>query len=86
MSTTEAATHLFENPFELARGQLRRVGEIFGVDPNLVNVLAECKKTVEVSVPVSMDDGADQGVPGLPRRAQRHARPGEGRDPLPPGR
>ena len=48
----------FENPFKLARGQLRRVGEIFGVDPNLVNVLAECKKTVEVSVPVSMDDGA----------------------------
>jgi glutamate dehydrogenase (NAD(P)+) len=64
MSTTEAATHLFENPFELARGQLRRVGEIFGVDPNLVNVLADCKKTVEVSVPVSMDDGATRVFQG----------------------
>ena len=64
MSTTEAATHLLENPFELARGQLRRVGEIFGVDPNLVNVLADCKKTVEVSVPVSMDDGATRVFQG----------------------
>ena len=57
MSTTEAATHLRENPYALARAQLRRVGETFGVDPNLISVLSECKKSVEVSVPVSMDDG-----------------------------
>jgi len=57
MSTTEPATHLRENPYGLARAQLRRVGETFGVDHNLISVLAECKKTVEVSVPVSMDDG-----------------------------
>ncbi|MFN8223804.1 MAG: Glu/Leu/Phe/Val dehydrogenase [Gaiellales bacterium] len=54
--TLPAAPHLHENPFELARAQLRRVGEIFGVDPGLVDVLAQCKKTVEVSVPVVMDD------------------------------
>jgi glutamate dehydrogenase (NAD(P)+) len=59
MSTTEpVASHLHENPFELARAQLRRVGETFGVDPDLVRVLSECKKTVGVSVPVSMDDGS----------------------------
>jgi glutamate dehydrogenase (NAD(P)+) len=57
MSTTEAATHLRENPYAIARSELRRVGETFGVDPNLIAVLSECKKTVEVSVPVSMDDG-----------------------------
>jgi glutamate dehydrogenase (NAD(P)+) len=51
------ATHLRENPFQIARAQLHRVGEIFGVDPNLVGVLSECKKTVGVSVPVVMDDG-----------------------------
>ncbi|HEY7179151.1 MAG TPA: Glu/Leu/Phe/Val dehydrogenase [Gaiella sp.] len=57
MSATETSTHLRENPFSLARDQLVRVGEAFGVDPNLVRVLQGCKKSVEVSVPVSMDDG-----------------------------
>ncbi|MCZ7588049.1 MAG: Glu/Leu/Phe/Val dehydrogenase [Gaiella sp.] len=57
MSVTEAATHLRENPLALARAELRRVGEAFGVDPNLIAVLSECKKSVEVSVPVAMDDG-----------------------------
>ncbi len=52
------ATHLRENPFELAQAQLRRVGETFAVDPNLIQILSYCKKGVEVSVPVQMDDGS----------------------------
>jgi glutamate dehydrogenase (NAD(P)+) len=51
-------SHLRENPLEIAREQLRRVGESFHLDPNLVDVLGECKKTVEVSIPVHMDDGS----------------------------
>ena len=59
MTTTEASTsHLRENPYELARQQLRQVGETFAIDPNLINVLEQCKKSVEVSIPVSMDDGS----------------------------
>ena len=58
MSTAEAESHLRENPFELAKSQLRRVGEIFALDPNLIRVLSQCKKAVEVSIPVAMDDGA----------------------------
>jgi len=58
MSATETSTHLRENPFSLARAQLAHIGEAFGVDPNLIRVMQGCKKTVEVSVPVSMDDGA----------------------------
>ena len=60
MSTaTEApATHLRENPFELAREQLRRVADVFDIDANLVAVLGECKKAVEVSIPTRMDDGS----------------------------
>jgi len=58
MSTAGAESHLRENPFALAQSQLRRVGEIFGLDPNLVRVLSQCKKAVEVSIPVSMDDGS----------------------------
>ena len=59
MTTTEAPiTHLREDPYEIARQQLRQVGKTFGIDPNLINVLERCKKTVEVSIPVSMDDGS----------------------------
>jgi glutamate dehydrogenase (NAD(P)+) len=50
-------SHLHENPFDIARAQLRRVADTFDIDRNLVDVLAQCKKAVEVSVPVSMDDG-----------------------------
>ena len=64
MSTAEAESHLRENPFEIAQAQLRRVGEIFAIDPNLINVLSQCKKAVEVSIPVSMDDGTIQVFEG----------------------
>ena len=57
MSATGTSTHLRENPFSLARAQLARIGDAFGVDSNLIGILQGCKKTVEVSVPVSMDDG-----------------------------
>jgi glutamate dehydrogenase (NAD(P)+) len=57
-------SHLRENPYDIAKEQLRRVAELFGVDPNLVNVLQECKKAVVVSVPVTMDDGTIQALEG----------------------
>jgi glutamate dehydrogenase (NAD(P)+) len=52
------ASHLRENPFEIARAQLRRVGDEFGIHENLIRVLSQCKKAVEVSIPVQMDDGS----------------------------
>jgi glutamate dehydrogenase (NAD(P)+) len=58
MSEAVVASHLHENPYDIARSQLRRVGEIFAIDPDLVRVLSYCKKAVEVSIPVSMDDGS----------------------------
>src|SRR5215204_920911 len=65
MTTTEAApTHLRENPYAIARQQLRRVGKTFGIDPNLINVLENCKKSVEVSIPVTMDDGSVRAFHG----------------------
>ena len=65
MATTEAPpSHLRENPFAIAREQLRRVAEIFEIDQNLVNVLQECKKAVEVSIPVQMDDGSTRAFAG----------------------
>jgi glutamate dehydrogenase (NAD(P)+) len=60
VTSVDVTTHLRENPFELAREQLRRVGDTFDIDPNLIEVMGRCKKAVEVSIPVSMDDGKTQ--------------------------
>jgi glutamate dehydrogenase (NAD(P)+) len=57
-------THLRENPFELAREQLHKVADTFGIDDRLVNVLQECKKSVEVSIPTSLDDGSVRAFKG----------------------
>ena len=63
-SAAPPPTHLRENPFELAQAQLRRVGETFAVDENLIQILSYCKKGVEVSVPVQMDDGSVRAFQG----------------------
>jgi len=60
-----SVSHLRENPFDLARQQLQRVATTFDIDPNLVEVLGRCKKSVEVSVPVSMDDGTTRVFQGF---------------------
>ena len=51
-------THLRENPFEIAKQQLRSVADLFGLDENIVNVLSDCKKSLSVSVPTRLDDGS----------------------------
>lgn len=56
MSTSES--HLRENPYELAREQLRRVGERFQISADTIAVLGACKKAIEVAIPVRMDDGS----------------------------
>jgi glutamate dehydrogenase (NAD(P)+) len=59
VTTAETAlSHLKENPFDIARQQLRAVGETFGIDPNIITVLQECKKALVVSIPIRMDDGS----------------------------
>jgi glutamate dehydrogenase (NAD(P)+) len=66
MATLEQReTHLKENPFELAQLQLKRVAQTFDIDDRLVNVLQECKKAVEVSIPTSMDDGSVRAFKGF---------------------
>ena len=52
----------------------------------LVNVLQECKKAVEVSIPIVDGRRRRARLHRLPRHAQRRARPVEGRHPLPPRR
>ena len=58
------ASHLRENPYEIAKAQLRRVGDEFGIDDNLISVLSKCKKAVEVSIPTQMNDGSTKVFTG----------------------
>jgi glutamate dehydrogenase (NAD(P)+) len=58
VAVAEPTTHLRENPYEIAKEQLRRVGRAFAIDENLVNVLSGCKKAVAVSIPTRRDDGS----------------------------
>jgi glutamate dehydrogenase (NAD(P)+) len=65
VTTVEApVSHLRENPFEIAREQLRRVADLFEIDARLVNILQECKKAVVVSIPVTMDSGGTHAFEG----------------------
>jgi glutamate dehydrogenase (NAD(P)+) len=56
-SVQDPVSHLRENPYEIAKDQLRLVARAFSIDENLVKVLSLCKKSVAVSIPVTMDDG-----------------------------
>ena len=58
MATVTRTSHLKQNPYDVAREQLRRVAGTFGVDESLVRVLERCKKAVVVAVPTRMDDGS----------------------------
>ncbi len=65
MTTVDApVSHLRENPYEIAKSQLRKVAQTFAIDPNLVNVLQQCKKALAVSIPVVMDDGTTEVFEG----------------------
>jgi glutamate dehydrogenase (NAD(P)+) len=64
MAATAHESHLREDPYLLAQQQLHKVADTFGVDDRLVEVLKNCKKAVEVSIPTSMDDGSVQAFAG----------------------
>jgi glutamate dehydrogenase (NAD(P)+) len=59
VTTVEApSSHLKENPWEMARSQLRQTAVLLEMSDSMLNVLLECKKCVAVSVPTRMDDGS----------------------------
>jgi glutamate dehydrogenase (NAD(P)+) len=59
-----APSHLKEDPWEMARSQVRQVCELIGLDEAMLNVLSECKKAITVSIPTRMDDGSVQVYEG----------------------
>jgi glutamate dehydrogenase (NAD(P)+) len=51
-------TSVQENPWEMAREQLRRTASVIELSDDMLNVLLGCKKAIEVSVPTRRDDGS----------------------------
>jgi glutamate dehydrogenase (NAD(P)+) len=60
----DVPSHLKEDPWEMARSQLRRAAELIDLDESMLNVLSECKRAVAVSIPTRMDDGSVQVFQG----------------------
>jgi glutamate dehydrogenase (NAD(P)+) len=60
----DVPSHLKEDPWEMARSQLRRAAELIDLDDSMLNVLSECKRAVAVSIPTRMDDGSVQVFQG----------------------
>ncbi len=54
-----------EDPWDMAREQLRRASRLVGMGDNMLTVLSECKKVVTVSIPVRMDDGSVRAFEGF---------------------
>lgn len=44
--------------WEMTRQQLDKVAELMHLDPRIHNLLGHCKRIIEVSIPVKMDDGS----------------------------
>ena len=74
-----------ENPYQIAKAQLGKVAQAFAIDPNLVNVLQECKKSVAVSVPVCDGQQLKQRVFKGYRVSTTSRGALQGRHSIPPG-
>ncbi len=59
MTTVQTPTSFAqEDPWEMAREQLRRTAALLELDDGMLGVLIECKKAIEVSIPTRRDDGS----------------------------
>ena len=65
--------------------QFERAADFCGLPPEIREILSQPKNELIVNFPVRMDDGRVPAVQGLPRPAQQHPRPLQGRHPLPRG-
>jgi glutamate dehydrogenase (NAD(P)+) len=52
------------SPWEQALAQLDQAAELMNLDPNLLEVLRNPKRTLEVSVPIRLDDGSVRAFTG----------------------
>ena len=61
----EPASFVQADPWEMAREQLRKIAAVVEMEDDMLNVLLECKKAIEVSIPVQMDDGSVEVYTGF---------------------
>ena len=72
------------NSFAMAQAQFDGAAELLGLDEATRDLLRTPMREYHFTIPVRMDDGKTQGLPRLPRAAQRRPGPVQGRHPLPP--
>lgn len=53
------------NPFENAKGQLRKAAEVASLDPQKIEQLEFADRYIDVSIPVTMDDGSQKIFTGF---------------------
>lgn len=53
------------NPFKIAQAQLEKSAKVLGLDPDVLEMLREPMRTLEVRIPVRMDDGSTKTFTGF---------------------
>jgi len=51
--------------YEQVLARLREAARILNLEPGIFEILAEPERTLEVALPIKMDDGSNQGVPWI---------------------
>ena len=74
------------NLYLVTQQQLDKAARAMNLSPTSTTILSQPKNELIVNFPVRMDDGPLPALQGLPRPAQQHPRPLQGRHPLPRGR
>lgn len=57
-STTKPDTTTHQSMFHAVLARLDKAAELFGIKPEIAEILRHPKKEVKVSLPVKMDDGS----------------------------
>src|SRR3972149_44095 len=63
------------NPYDMILARLHQVSQKLGLDRGMVEILAQPERSIEVALPVKMDDGSVRVFTGY--RVQHNSAPGE---------
>jgi glutamate dehydrogenase/leucine dehydrogenase len=77
-STTKPATTTHQSMFHAVLARLDKAAELFGIKPEIAEILRHSKKEVKVSLPVKMDDGSIKVFEGFRTIHSTHLGPSKG--------
>lgn len=77
-STTKPDTTTHQSMFHAVLARLDKAAELFGIKPEIAEILRHPKKEVKVSLPVKMDDGSIKVFEGFRTIHSTHLGPSKG--------